>query len=139
MPVATETFRWTEAYSVKIAALDQQHQGLFNLVNKLDQTLRMGEGTSALDPILEKLLEHAKVHFEAEESLMKQHNFAGLPTHHMHHEEFRKQIAVYLRDHKAGKPGVPVALLFYLQAWLKDHLLKTDKQYSAFLNSRGVR
>jgi hemerythrin-like metal-binding protein len=138
MPVATETFRWTQAYSVNISVLDQQHRSLFDVVNQLDQTLRMGRGNAALNPILDRLLEYATVHFAAEESLMKQHDFPGLPTHHTQHEMFRRQITEYLRDHKAGKPGVPVALLFYLQAWLKDHLVKTDKQYSAYLNARGV-
>jgi hemerythrin len=40
---------------------------------------------------------------------------------------------------KAGKPGVPVSLLLYMQTWMKEHLSKTDKLYSAFLNARGVR
>ena len=44
-----------------------------------------------------------------------------------------------LEEHKGARPGVPVSLLFFVQAGLKHHVLKTDKQYSAFLNARGVR
>jgi hypothetical protein len=51
---------------------------------------------------------------------------------------FRPTIASYLQDHKAARPGVPVLLLFFMQSWLKQHVLKTDK-HSAFLNARGVR
>jgi hemerythrin len=29
--------------------------------------------------------------------------------------------------------------MLFLHTWLKSHLMKTDKQYSAFLNARGVR
>jgi hemerythrin len=139
MSVATITFRWTESYRVNIAVLDQQHQQLFDTVNELDQALRNGEGNSAVEPVLDKLVEYALVHFAAEEALMQQHDFPGLPTHRTQHELFRHKVAEYLEGHKAAKPGVPVSLLFFMQDWLKQHVLKTDRQYSAFLNARGVR
>jgi len=27
----------------------------------------------------------------------------------------------------------------FMQCWLKEHVMRTDKQYSAFLNARGAR
>lgn len=139
MPTVTGTFQWKESYSVNITALDQQHRRLFDTVNELDRALRTGEGNPALDPVLEKLVEYAKIHFATEESLMRQHDFPGLSTHRTQHEMFRQKIAALLEDHKAAKPGVPVSLMLFIQNWLKQHVLKTDKQYSAFLNARGVR
>ena len=139
MSVAIGTFHWTETYSVNIAVLDQQHQQLIETVNELDQALRKGEGKAALDSVLDKLVEYALVHFAAEESLMQKHDFPGFFTHRTQHEEFRKKLAEYLEAHKAGKPGVPVSLLFFMQEWMKEHLLKTDKLYSTFLNAHGVR
>jgi hemerythrin len=52
---------------------------------------------------------------------------------------FRKKIGNMIDDYRASKSGVPVSLLLFLQTWLKDHLLKTDKLYSSYLNARGVR
>ena len=69
---------------------------------------------------------------------MAQHEFPGLFTHRARHEEFRKRLAEFLEAHKAGKPGVAVSLLFFMQEWMREHLAKTDKLYSAFLNARGV-
>lgn len=139
MSLATDSFHWTEAYSVNIAALDRQHQKLFETVNELNRALRSGAANDALDPILDQLMEYATVHFAAEESLMEQYEFPGLSTHRTQHEMFRQQIAVFLAEHTAAKPGVPVSLMFFMQDWLKRHLLQTDKLYSAFLNARGVR
>ena len=139
MPVAIDAFRWTEAYSVHIAHLDAQHQKLFATVNELNEALRSGLGNAIVNPVLDHLLEYANVHFAAEESLMEQHSFPGLSTHRARHEAFRQKIAAFLQDHQRGKPGVPVNLMFFLQNWLKQHVLKTDKQYSAFLNARGVQ
>lgn len=138
MSIATGTFRWTQVLSVNIAIFDEQHKKLIDTMNELDQALRKGEGKAALDPVLDKLVEYALVHFAAEESLMEQHEFPGLSTHRAQHEEFRRRLAEYLEAHKAGKPGVPVSLLFFMQEWLKNHLAKTDRLYSGFLNARGV-
>jgi hemerythrin len=139
MSVATGTFHWTDALSVNIAVFDQQHQQLIDTMNQLDQALRKGEGKAALDSVLDKLVQYALVHFAAEESLMQEHDFPGFFTHRNQHDEFRKRLAEYLEAHKAGKPGVPVSLLFFMQEWMKEHVSKTDKLYSAFLNARGVR
>ena len=138
METGGKVFRWTEAYSVRIALLDQQHQGLFATVDELNQAMAAGKGNEALVPILWKLLDYALVHFAAEESLMEEHDFPGLPTHRAQHEMFRKKVAAFLGDHKGGKRGVPVTLMFFLQGWLKDHMQHADQLYSGFLNARGV-
>jgi len=139
MSVASGTFRWTESHRVNIAVFDQQHQQLFDTANELDQALREREGNAALDPILIRLIDYTLLHFAAEEDLMQQHEFPGYYSHRSQHEEFRQRIANFLVDHKSGKPGVPVSLLFYLQEWMKEHIAKTDKLYTPYLNARGVR
>jgi hemerythrin-like metal-binding protein len=139
MPVASDTFRWTKTYSVNIDLLDRQHQQLIEGINELDHALRAGEGNAALDPLLDKLAKYSLEHFAAEEGLMQEHQFPGLSTHQTQHEMFRRKIADFIDSHKAQKPGVPVSLMLFMRDWLKDHVLKTDKQYSAFLNARGVR
>ena len=139
MPVESDTFHWTEAYRVNIALLDQQHQKLFRTVNDLDQALRVGEGNANLDSILNQLVGYALVHFEAEELLMEKYGFPGLLTHRTQHQMFRDRMAHFLEDRNAAKPGVPVALMLFMQGWLKQHVLKTDKLYSAFLKAHGVR
>ena len=139
MPTATRVFRWTEVYSVNVAALDQQHQQLFEIVHELEQALRAGEGNGCVHAVLAKLINYAGSHFAAEELLMEEHDFPGLSSHRAQHESFRQKIEEFIENDGASKSGVPVSLLLFLQMWLKDHLLKTDRLYSAYLNARGVR
>lgn len=139
MPATTQTFHWTEAYSVNIAVLDEQHRKLFATVNELDAALRAGRGSAVMNSVLQKLVNYATEHFAAEESLMARHDFPGLFTHQIQHALFRRKIDELLADYQAGKSGVPVSLMLFMQDWLKQHVLKTDKLYSAFLNARGVR
>lgn len=138
MHLAAETFRWTEAYRVNVLVLDEQHKQLIRTVNELDRALRVGEGNSVLDGVLQKLVDYSLEHFATEEKLMQEHDFPGLSTHQSQHDEFRKKLAGFLEGQRAGKPGVPVSLLLFMRGWLKDHLIKTDRQYSAYLNAHGV-
>ena len=132
-------FRWTDMYKVNVAVLDQQHQGLFDTVNELERALRVGEGNAVIAGILDRLVTYAGLHFAAEESLMERHSFPGLPTHRVQHEMFRQKMATLLDRHRGANAGVAVQLLLFLQSWLKKHVLTTDKQYSTFLNARGVQ
>ena len=97
-----------------------------------------GKGNDALDTILRRLVDYALTHFAAEESLMEKHGFPGLSEHRAQHEMFRQKVAVFLEDYKAGKYGTPVTLMLFTQNWLKEHVQRTDQQYSEFLNARGV-
>jgi hemerythrin len=56
----------------------------------------------------------------------------------MEHQKFVQAVTKFLDDYHAGKPGVPVSLLLFLQTWLKEHILLADKAYGSFLNARGV-
>jgi hemerythrin len=135
---ASQTFRWSEVYSVHIAILDEQHRKLVATINELNQALRSGMGASVIDSVLGKLMEYANEHFKSEETLMEQHNFPGLPAHRRQHEEFRRRMALFMEAHGAGKPCVPVSVMLYMEKWLKEHMIKTDQLYSAYLNARGV-
>jgi len=139
MTLVQRTFCWTERYSVNIAVLDRQHQALFDTVNELKDALTSGLGSGVVEEVLKKLSDYALNHFAAEELLMTEHGFPGLETHRAEHERFARNVEKFLEDYKAGKTGVPVALMLFLQSWLQEHLLKTDKAYSAYLNARGVR
>jgi hemerythrin len=134
-----KAIRWNESYRVNIAVFDRQHQSLFNTINELNDALAAGHGATAIDHVLQKLLEYAKNHFASEEFFMEAHHYPGLAAHRLEHQAFARSIDKYVDDHKKGKSGVPVSLLLFLQTWLREHILKTDKAYGAFLNDHGVR
>lgn len=139
MTTATSAFLWSERYSVNIAELDRQHQGFFAIVHELNQALAAGEGAAVTHSILQRLVEYAHTHFAAEEALMTEYKFPALLTHCAEHDRFARMVAKLLEDHHAGKTGVPVSLMLFLQTWLREHILVSDKAYSSFLNARGVR
>src|SRR5947209_1947922 len=106
MSTATRVFRWSEMYSVNIAALDRQHQELFESINELEVALRAGEGDRSVEEVLAKLVNYAAAHFAAEESLMEQHGFPGFSSHRAQHEMFRNKLGDLLAKHRESKRGV---------------------------------
>ena len=139
MTATGSAFLWSERYSVNIAELDRQHQVFFAIVHELNQALAAGEGAAVTQSILQRLVEYAHTHFAAEEALMTEYKFPALLTHSAEHDKFARMVAKLLEDHHAGKTGVPVSLMLFLQTWLREHILVSDKAYSSFLNARGVR
>ena len=138
MTVETTAFRWSDRYSVNIAELDRQHQDFLAIVHELNQALSAGEGAGVTQSILQRLVEYAHTHFAAEEALMSEYKFPALLTHSAEHNKFAQMVAKFLEDYHAGKAGVPVSLMLFLQTWLKEHTLVSDKAYGSFLNARGA-
>lgn len=133
-----QAFRWDPSYSVKIAELDRQHQRLFRTLGELDYALRTGRADSIIGEVVEKVIEYTISHFAAEEDLMQQHGFPGLAAHRHDHRMLAQKLAKFNLSNMAGRPDIPSAFLHFLQAWWRDHILTTDKEYSEFLNARGV-
>lgn len=138
MALLHPTFCWTQRYSVNIAVLDRQHEALFDTLNELKDALTGGHGAAVADDVLKQLSDYAFTHFATEEKLMTEHAFPGLETHRAEHKKFAQTIEKFQEDYQTGKTGVPVEIMLFMQSWLQEHLLKTDKAYSAYLNARGV-
>jgi hemerythrin-like metal-binding protein len=133
-----QSFRWDPSCSVNVAELDRQHQQLFRAVAELEEALRTGRADDIINKLLEKVIEHTIIHFAIEERLMEECGYPGLEAHRRDHQELSQKLTAFNLSNLAGRPGVPAALLVFLQTWLQEHILKTDKEYSNCLNTRGV-
>ncbi len=130
--------QWKNSYSVGVAAMDREHQRFFDVMRELDSALAIGSGQLVVRKVLDELIHWAEQHFLHEELLMARHDFPELDAHRAAHDEARRQIEIYERDYALGKQGVPVSLLLFLQAWLRQHILTCDLQYGAYMNHRGI-
>ena len=131
-------FEWKEEYSVNIKEIDQQHRKLVALLNDLYEALKRGEGKEALGTILSGLLAYTKTHFAAEERLMKTHDYPDYPLHKEKHERMTTRVLEYVSKFEAGKIRSPIEISTFIKDWLQKHILQTDMNYSAYLNSKGV-
>ena len=131
-------FAWNEKYSVNIRELDEQHKKLIGMVGRLHDAMRQGKGKQALEEVLRNLIQYTKTHFAAEERLMKNHEFPGYESHKAKHDGMTKKVADLYREYQDGKTAITLEVMTFLENWIDKHIMGTDKQYSPFLNSKGL-
>jgi hemerythrin-like metal-binding protein len=69
---------------------------------------------------------------------MKQLGYIQLPAHIEQHRKFTGKIKEVADQYKAGAAGLSVDVLDFLTKWLSQHIVAVDKQYSEFMNAKGV-
>lgn len=132
-------FIWKDEYSVNIVKIDEQHKKLVALLNDLHSSMLAAKANSILEKTLTELVDYAAVHFKTEEDLMKDYGFEGFDNHKSAHDSFTKKVGEFYEDFKSGKKIISVEILFFLKDWLINHINGTDKLYSSFFNSKGVK
>ncbi len=123
---------WTDELSVGVEEIDDQHKVLVDLINSLDEAIHSQAGKTASVDILNQLVEYTRIHFDAEEALMRTANYPDFDKHKAQHEVLLQQ-AESLQQKIAGGAGISFQLLHFLKTWLTQHILDTDKQYTPHL------
>ena len=85
------------------------------------------------------LKDYTTCHFATEERHMSRLKFPALASHQAEHQLFVKTVDDYQRKLDDGKFVVTVEITNFIKDWIKNHILGTDKKYSGFLVSHGVR
>ncbi|MEA3543645.1 MAG: bacteriohemerythrin [Thermodesulfobacteriota bacterium] len=130
---------WKEIYETGIVALDNEHRGLIQEINRLYEAVRDKRGEEVLGGILTVLEKYTVDHFQHEEKLMAEYHFSGLAEHQKIHQELIDEIQLFKQRATSGTEELARELLTFLRVWVLEHILKVDKQYGAFLESRGGR
>ena len=135
-----ETVQWSEKFSVGVRELDQQHQQLIKMLNRLISTQGpINTHSETVSDTLMAMTRYAQVHFKAEERLMEAYGFPGLEEQKIQHRDFRKKTVDFCTATTIGVEKIPEALLEYLVDWLTHHILKDDMAYRSFFKNKGVK
>ncbi len=129
---------WSNSYSVQVSQMDEEHQRLVGIINKLYGAMRAGRGKEAVGSILGELIDYTKSHFAHEERLMQETGFAGLEEQKRAHENLLSRVAEIQKKFKAGE-ALSQEVMSFLKDWLSNHIQREDKQYGPHLNSKGIR
>ena len=130
--------RWSSDLETGVRAIDRQHEELIGMLNELDAAHAGGCPQSVLDDVLQRLGTYVIFHFGTEEALM-----AGLPHNEAHARQHRHEHAGFI-DKLAGLRAQAAdngrqtmeALIDYLNEWLYQHILKSDRELAALLNRK---
>lgn len=130
---------WNDNFSVGVGAIDQQHSGLFSIVNDLHTAMMKGQAKSVIGSLLDKLARYTHEHFAYEERMMEAAKYPALTTHKAHHAELTKQVSDFMARYKRGDGTLNIELLRFLSDWLTKHIQHEDKEYSPWLKRAGAK
>ncbi len=130
--------RWSSDLETGVRAIDLQHEELIGMLNELDAAHANGCAQAVLDDVLQRLGTYVIFHFGTEEALM-----AGLSSQAEHARQHRQEHAAFVarldeirsQDHGDGQRTTE-ALIDYLNAWLYQHILKSDRELAALLTHK---
>jgi hemerythrin len=70
-----------------VSIIDQQHQELFNLLNKLNDAVKNNESREDIYRIIDDVIAFTRLHFETEERLMIQSGYTDIEWHKDKHKQ----------------------------------------------------
>jgi len=141
---ASQPLVWNDSYATGVAEIDEQHMILVHTLNEAGVRLVKDASLESLEQITQDLLSYALYHFETEEELMQKYGYADGPPeeaarHLEQHRAFSAKVVAVREGLKAGTLISPDDLLGFLNNWLVNHILNTDKKLGAFIVAkRGV-
>lgn len=124
--------------STGLRQVDLQHQELIDMINALEAALAGGRREHALATLLPQLNAYVLFHFGTEDAYIEQAGGRHALAHQQQHREFTERVAAW-RAQPAAQLDLDV-LLAYLQRWLVEHILKTDRELARLIQvQRGER
>ncbi|MDN5300389.1 MAG: hemerythrin [Clostridiales bacterium] len=128
---------WTEAYSVGVSEIDDQHKRLFELITTASALEARCDEQELHDEIVRMLVKlnlYTIYHFETEERLMEANGYVETTEHKREHQAFANKLE---QMHPEADELKSIETLHeiaaFLENWIKNHILKTDFKYKPLM------
>lgn len=125
--------QFTDELRVGHADIDQQHEALFDIVNRLHDSMRAGNSRQEQGNILAFMGNYTAEHFAAEERLMQESEFPELAAHKTEHESLLRQFQELQQKHEAGSMTLSIMVMHFLRDWLSHHIQEVDRRLADHL------
>ncbi|MBE5966302.1 MAG: bacteriohemerythrin [Lachnospiraceae bacterium] len=125
-------YEFKEEFRTGIEAIDKEHQKLFEIADRLYNTMMnefIPDKYDYIVEVLNELRDYAATHFKHEEEYMVQIGYKRLFSQKIEHEKFIEKITEYdLDEVDENQRKVILELLEFLNDWLVNHIMESDKK-----------
>jgi len=132
-----EVFPWNKNFETGNSKIDEQHQVLVALLNKLAITL-INQDEVKLNATFDELTAYANMHFSDEEEIWEKY-FSGEPwllSHQKTHSSFLPSIMEIKKQAiNETLPDAMEKIVHYLLQWLTFHIIDTDMRMVKAINA----
>jgi hemerythrin len=129
---------WQQEMSVGVAEFDIHHKRIISLINKLQSSVARDADGNITREVLTELANYTIYHFFAEEELMDKYGYPGYTSHRKEHLELTAKTLQLMEDAFRSKVSIGDEVLRFLVSWLKNHIMITDKKYTAYFTEKGL-
>ena len=133
LPFEAVRLEWRSEWESGHPLIDEQHQELIALGNKIIYLVLEKSQPEELLPQLELLIEHIRSHFTAEGKILVQ---AGYPEH-LHHGEIHKglleKLLICKAEYLAGGLTPTAFFAFIVDEIVVGHMLKEDRKFFPYV------
>lgn len=127
------TFQWTADCAVGVRQIDEEHQRLFALAEKMHQAMLKGEGKAVLQDLLAGLVAYTSYHFAHEEQLMERIGYPGYRAHRAQHEDLRSTAQTMQDRAVSGELTITIEVMQFLMEWVRQHIASSDCRIAAYV------
>lgn len=127
----------TGKYFLDIPQLDEQHQQLINMINRL-HLLIVEKGTeSEVTQIIEEFISYTKIHFAEEEGMMARSGFPSVVAHQQVHKTFINEINTIIKKF-TGNKFLRFKFFNLAMDLLMNHIETEDQRFAEYYKSAKV-
>lgn len=119
---------WNPAYETGIAEVDNAHKNLFEVIDKLTNAMKSGNGKQEVLQTVNFLEKYAVKHFSHEEECMRKYQCPAAQANIKAHGEFKKYVSDLKQKLEQSEVGSVMVLEIHgeLASWLRNHITKID-------------
>jgi hemerythrin len=120
-----------------VPSIDAEHALQIDLIEALGRAVAEGRSGELANEILEKLLDYTRVHFLAEELMMRMEGYPGHGAHLAEHGELLAELQKLRAAHERSDGPVTRDGVEGLRSWLSGHVRTQDRAFANFLLARS--
>lgn len=128
--------KWTPEYYTGNKKVDEEHQKLFEIVNKLHDAMKKGHGKDVLKQTLDELIKYTIQHFTDEEFFMLSKRYPRYKEHKKIHKDLTDKVKDLRAKFVSGDVNMNIELLHFLNQWLAHHIKGEDFKLFQYLKEQ---
>ena len=127
---ATPFIEWRDDYRTGVEAIDHEHQGMIEAINRLAMRLDEDGAPEQIHINLGRIHELIEAHFALEEMMMQKHRYDGYKKHKSHHDKLLddiRDIMDYAEESHAYTETLRSELKSRVSDWFGVHFRTLDR------------
>ena len=133
LPQGYSDLVWHSAYDSGDDFLDEQHHGLFTLVNDSLSAILEQRPREEIEGFIDRLIRDTAQHFEDEETLLDEIGYPGLAEHAFKHASLIDEVVQLAVRYHSRVAHAGELFLFLAHEVVARHLLSDDREFFPFL------